>query len=89
MDHRGRTPLRRGHVQGIEHQFGAQVRRHRPADHAATPHIEDDGQIEETRPGRDVGDIRHPEPIRPDQFEMKKTEAAKPAAPEGTVVLAQ
>ena len=42
----------------------------RPADHAATPHIEDDGQIEEARPGREVGDIRHPEPIRPDRGEV-------------------
>ena len=44
MDHGGRPPLRHGHVEGIEHQVGAQVRRHGPADYAATPRIEDDGQ---------------------------------------------
>jgi hypothetical protein len=41
MDHGGRAPLRHGHVQRVEHQLGAEMGGHRPADHAATPHIED------------------------------------------------
>ena len=48
----------------LEHELGAQVRRHRPADDAAAPDIEHDGQVEEARPGRDVGDVGHPELVR-------------------------
>src|SRR4030095_3138720 len=70
MDHGGGPPLRHSHVESIEHQLSAQVRRHRPADYAATPRIEDDSQIEEAGPGRDVGDIRHPELIRPGRGEI-------------------
>lgn len=33
------------------------------ADHTAIPRVEDDGQIKKARPGWDVGDICHPEPI--------------------------
>ena len=47
-----------------EDELGAQVRRHRPADDAPAPHIEHDRQVEEARPGRDVGDVGDPEPIR-------------------------
>ena len=68
--HGGGPPLRHGHVEGIEHELGAQVRRHGPADHAATPRIEDDGQIEEAGPRGNAGDIGHPEPIRPSGGEV-------------------
>ena len=37
---------------------------HRPADDTATPGIEHHGQVEESTPGRDVGDIGDPELIR-------------------------
>src|SRR4051795_10556807 len=36
---------------------------HRPTDDAPTARIEDDCQIQETRPGRDIGNIRDPESI--------------------------
>ena len=39
------------------------MRRHRPADHTAAPRIDDHRQIQEARPGRDVGDVGHPELI--------------------------
>src|SRR5205807_10280496 len=42
------------HVEGVEDEVGAQVRRHRPAHDAAAPGIEDDGKVEEAGPGRDV-----------------------------------
>jgi hypothetical protein len=54
MDHGGRPPLRHRHVQRVEDEFGPQVRRHGPADHPATPHIEDDGEVNEAGPGGDV-----------------------------------
>jgi len=65
MDHVGRAATTQRQVQGIEHELRAQMRRHRPADHATTPDIEDDGEIEETGPRRDVRDVGDPELIRP------------------------
>src|SRR5512145_2574017 len=51
------------HVQGIYHQGGTQLRRHRPADHSAAPGIHDDSQIQPTDPGGDVSNIGHPQTI--------------------------
>ena len=39
------------------------MRAHGPADHAPAPGIEHDGQEQEPRPGRDVGDVGDPELI--------------------------
>src|SRR4029079_14460164 len=36
---------------------------HRPTDDAPTARIKDDCQIEKDCPGRDIGDVRHPESI--------------------------
>ena len=52
------------HVQRVEHQFGAQMVGHRPPHHPATEHIEYDGQVQESRRSRDVGDISDPQPVR-------------------------
>ena len=38
---------------------------HRPPHHPATEHIEHDGQIQESRRARDVGDVGDPQPVRP------------------------
>jgi hypothetical protein len=40
-------------VKSIEDQFGAQVRRHRPADHPPTPDIQHDREEQEAGCGRD------------------------------------
>ena len=37
---------------------------HCPADDASGPHIQHDGEIQETRPGRHIGDVGDPESIR-------------------------
>jgi hypothetical protein len=47
VDDIGRPALREGHVEGLEHQLGAEMRRHRPADDPPTPRIEDHGEVEE------------------------------------------
>ena len=65
VDHAVRSPYRERHVQGIEHQPGGEGRGHRPADDAAAVRIEHDRQIEEARPGRNVGDVGDPQQIRP------------------------
>ncbi len=59
----GFTPVDR-HVERIEHQLGAQMRGHRPADHAPAVHVEHDGQEQEPTPRRHVGDIGNPKLIR-------------------------
>ena len=59
MDDIDRTTLLNGHVQGIEHQLGPEVVRHRPAHDASAEHVEDNGQIQEASGGRDVGDVLH------------------------------
>ena len=52
------------HVQRVEDQFGAQMVGHRPPHHPAAEHIEYDGQVQESRRGRDVGDVGHPQSVR-------------------------
>lgn len=59
MDDRVRAALPEGHVQRVEHELGAQVGGHGPADHTPTAGIEHDRQVQEARPSRDVGDVRH------------------------------
>ena len=63
MDHLSRPTLAEGHVQGVQNQLGSQMVRHRPTDDPAAPDIHDDRQVEEARRGRDIGDIRDPQPV--------------------------
>jgi hypothetical protein len=49
MDHARGPALGHGHVQRVEHQFGPDMRGHGPADDAATPRVEDDGQVQEAQ----------------------------------------
>jgi hypothetical protein len=63
MDHPLRPALSQSHVQGLQDQLGAQMRGHRPAHHPTAPGVHHHGQVQEARPGRDVGDVGHPEPI--------------------------
>jgi hypothetical protein len=63
MDHRGRLALPNGHVERVEHELGLQVGGHGPAHDPAAADIEDDREIEESRPRGDVGDIGDPELI--------------------------
>jgi len=63
VDHAVGATLPEGHVEGIEHEPRAQVIGHGPVDHAAAEGIQHDGEEQEPGPGRDVGDVRDPEPI--------------------------
>src|SRR6266849_2468441 len=47
MNHRGRSALRDGHVERGQDELGAEMGFHRPADDAATPRVEHDGEIQE------------------------------------------
>ena len=63
MDDIAGLALVQSHVQRSQHQLGAQVIGHRPADDAPCAGIEDHGQKQKPRPGRDIGDIGHVELI--------------------------
>src|SRR5215470_4877723 len=60
--------------QSLIERIQDQVSMHRagnaPADDAARKHIDDEGHVDETRPGRDVGEIGDPELIRPHRGEL-------------------
>jgi len=64
VDHTVGLALVQRHLKRVEHELGAQMRRHRPADDAPAEDIEHDGEVEEPRPGRDVGDVGAVELIR-------------------------
>jgi len=68
-----------GHVDGIEDQLGAQVSGHRPADDSAAEHVHDDGQIEEALPGRQIGDVGHPQPVGADALNVRSTRSGADA----------
>ncbi len=65
VDHRRWLALLQSHLERLEHELGAEMTFHRPTDNAATPSVEDDGQIQESRLGPNVGDVGDPELIRP------------------------
>jgi hypothetical protein len=64
MDHVARSPLADGHFKSIEHQLGPEMVRHRPTHDLAAPGIEHDCKADETRGGRDEGDVSDPQPVR-------------------------
>jgi len=54
-----------GHVQRAEHQISRHALADGPADDAAAPDVQHHRQIQEARPRRNVGHVRHPELVRP------------------------
>jgi hypothetical protein len=64
MDDRLGPPLLDRHRQRVEHALRPQIGAHRPADDSATEDVQHHGQVQESRPGRDVGDISDPELVR-------------------------
>ena len=43
---------------------------HSPAHHPSAPGIHDHRQVQEPGPGSDIGDVCHPEPVRPGNIEI-------------------
>lgn len=56
-----RQAIGKRHTRRRAEGLGAQVLAHRPADDPAAPDVQHHRQEEEARPGRHVGDVRHPE----------------------------
>jgi len=65
MDDVAGLPLSDRHFQRVQHEFRSQIVCHRPADDLAAPGVENNGQGEKPRRSRDVGNVRHPECVRP------------------------
>jgi len=70
MNDVGRPALREGHLQCRHHQLGPEMGGHRPADDAPTPRVDHHREIQESGPGRHVGDVRDPQPIRARRGEL-------------------
>ncbi len=63
MDDGRRPTLAEGHVEGVEHQAGAQMVGHGPADDAPAEDVEHHSKIEEAGRGRDVGNVGDPQMV--------------------------
>jgi hypothetical protein len=79
MDHLLGSPCPERHVQCIEHQLCGQRGGHRPTNDATAEGVKHDREVEKARPGRDVGDIRNPQPIRRFCGEHGRRPPARPA----------
>ena len=64
MDHLLRPALTDSHLEGVQHELGAQMVCHRPADDLAAPGVEHDGQVEEPDRGWHIRDVGDPQPVR-------------------------
>jgi len=64
VDHVLRPPLRDGHLERIQHQLGAQMVGHRPADDPTAEGIQHNREGEEARERGNVRDVRHPQLVR-------------------------
>ena len=57
--------------QGIEHEVRVHGTADPPAHDAPGKHINDEGDIEPALPGRDVGEVRHPELVGTIRLELE------------------
>ncbi len=51
------------HQQRVEHEFSGQRRLHRPTDDLARVQVHDDGEVEPSLPGPNIGDVGDPDAI--------------------------
>jgi hypothetical protein len=51
-------------LQRVEHEVGARRTGHLPADDAAGEHVDHERHVDESGPGRDVGEIADPQRVR-------------------------
>jgi hypothetical protein len=68
--HTCRSTLVHHHIEGLEDELGSQVRLYGPSHHPSTPGVDDDGKVEEARGRGDIGDVSHPEFVRPGGTEV-------------------
>lgn len=58
-----RSSLVQGLLQRVEHEAGMGRPRHPPTNDPPSIGVDDEGDIDEARPGRDIGEVRDPEPV--------------------------
>ena len=57
-------------LQRVEHEAGVRRARHPPADDPPGVGVDDEGDVDEAGPGRDIGEVGDPEHIRPWRLEL-------------------
>jgi hypothetical protein len=67
-----------GHLERVEDELGAHVRRQLPADDHPRVAVEDEGQVEEAVPGPEVGEVADPFLVRRRRAEVALHEVAGP-----------
>src|SRR5438034_1239751 len=67
-----------GHLERVEREFGAHMRRELPADDPPAVAVEDEREIAEAVPGADVGQVGDPLLVRPGRCEVTLQEVAGP-----------
>jgi hypothetical protein len=60
MNHVGRAPLLKRHLERRQHELGTQVIGHRPTDDASAKRIENHGTVDLALVGRMLGDVGDP-----------------------------
>ena len=65
-----RPSIMQGLLQRIEHEAGVRRARHPPADDAPGIGVDHEGDVDEARPGRDIGEVREPQHVRPWRLEL-------------------
>jgi len=74
-----------GHLQGVDGQVRAQAGRDLPADDHAGVHVDDEGRVYPPGVRLDVGQVRHPQPVRRRGLEVPVDQICRAAL---TVVVA-
>ena len=64
MNHAGRLALLYGHREGVGHQIRGHLRPHRPTHDSAAEYIQDHRKVQRRAVGVNVGNVRHPQPVR-------------------------
>jgi hypothetical protein len=59
-----------GLLQRIEHEVRAHRTAHAPAHDAPGEHVDDEGHVQPALPGRDIGEVRYPQLVRPLGLEL-------------------
>ena len=65
-----RPPIMQSLLQRIEHEARMRRARHPPADDPAGIGIDDEGDVDEAGPGRDIGEVGDPQHVRPRRLEL-------------------
>ncbi len=74
----GAAPVVDRLLERIEHEVGRQRRGDPPADDAPREDVDHERDVHEAAPGGDVGEVRHPELIRPRRGEVAIDEIGRP-----------